>query len=197
MIQAKSLGRAVADLPDRLMADLIKKGNCQTCFDSQFFFDSDHPVDSVGTISNLDGNNTDDIKWMLVADDMCVKPFVYQVWQPYDLYAMEDLWNEKMLRTIKEFHFGTDGSSAAGYGLWQLAYGSTNAITTARFDTAYAAMQSFKGEGGNPLGVRPKYLVVAPNERAAAMKIVQPLVAGGESNPNANLVEVVVNEYLG
>ena len=196
MVQAKSLGRAVADLPDRLMADLIKMGNRQTCFDGQFFFDADHPVDGVGTVSNLEGNNTDDIKWMLVADDMGVKPFVYQVWQPYDLYSMEDLWNERMLRTIKEFHFGTDGSSAAGYGLWQLAYGSTTDITTAKFETAYAAMQTFKGEGGAPLGVRPKYLIVAPAQRAAAKKIMQPLVAAGESNPNSDLVEVVVNEYL-
>ena len=75
----KALGRAVADHPDRLIADLILKGNRQTCYDGQFFFDSDHPVDGVGTVSNLDGNNTDNIKWMLVADSMGVMPFVYQV----------------------------------------------------------------------------------------------------------------------
>lgn len=196
-VLARALGKAVGEHPDRLLAELIKTGNRQTCFDGQNFFDTDHPVDGQGTASNLEGNNSDDIKWMLVADSVGVKPFIYQIWQPYDLYSLEDLWNEKMLRPLKEFHFGTDGSSAAGYGLWQLAYGSTTTITTAKFEAAYAAMQTYKGEGGAPLGIMPKTLIVAPDQRAAAKKIMQPLVAGGESNPNADLVEVVVNEFLG
>ena len=193
---ARMLGGAVAAHPDVLMGGLIKKGNRQTCFDGQNFFDSDHPVDGVGTVSNLDGDNSADIKWMLIGDTMGIKPFVYQIWQSYEFVSLEDLWNEQMLRTIKEFHFGTDGSSAAGYGLWQLAYGSTSAITTAKFEAAYAAMQSFKGEGGRPLGVMPKCIVCAPDQRAAANKVVQPLVNGGESNPNAGLVEVKVNPYM-
>ena len=197
-ILSAELGAAAAALPDERLATLIKQGNRMTCYDGQYFFDTDHPVDGQANVSNLDGDNASDIKWMLVgtSGSSRVLPFVWQNWQPYDMYSIEDLWNEQMLRAIKEFHFGTDGSSAAGYGLWQLAYGSTNAITTAKFETAYAAMQKFMGEGGRPLAIRPRRLIVAPDQRAAAMKIMQPLVNGGESNPNANLVDVVVNEYL-
>ena len=197
---ARMLGGAVAAHPDELMGELIRQGNRQTCFDGQNFFDSDHPTDSVGTQSNLDGNNADDVRWMLVGMSMGmgtgVRPFVYQLWQPYEFYPIQDLMNDSMLRQIKEFEFGTDGSSNAGYGLWQLAYGSTNDITEARFNTAYAAMQTFKGEGDRPLGVMPRYIVCAPAQRAAAKRIVLPYQAGGASNPNADIVEVIVNPYM-
>ena len=197
---ARMLGGAVAAHPDELMGNLIKQGNRQTCFDGQYFFDSDHPVDGVGTISNLDGNNADNIKWMLIGMSTGlgseVMPFLYQLWQPYEFYSLSDLMNEPMLRAIKEFEFGTDGSSNAGYGLWQLAYGSTHDITEARFNTAYARMQTFKGEGDRPLGVMPRYIVCEPSQRAAASQIVLPYKPGGASNPNTNIVEVIVNPYM-
>lgn len=51
------LGDAASRWPDDLMTDVLIKGTTTTCFDGQFFFDTDHPVDlddsSQGTYANL------------------------------------------------------------------------------------------------------------------------------------------------
>jgi len=51
------LGDAANRWPDDLMTDVLIKGTTATCFDGQFFFDTDHPVDlddsSQGTYANL------------------------------------------------------------------------------------------------------------------------------------------------
>jgi phage major head subunit gpT-like protein len=40
-----NLMRAAAIMPNRLMASLLKAGKTATCWDGQYFFDTDHPVD--------------------------------------------------------------------------------------------------------------------------------------------------------
>ena len=51
------LGDAASRWPDDLMTDVLIQGTTTTCFDGQFFFDTDHPVDlddsSQGTYANL------------------------------------------------------------------------------------------------------------------------------------------------
>jgi phage major head subunit gpT-like protein len=54
------LGDAASRWPDDLVTDALIKGTTQLCFDGQFFFDTDHPVDlddaSQGIYSNLLAN---------------------------------------------------------------------------------------------------------------------------------------------
>ncbi|QPR26777.1 Mu-like prophage major head subunit gpT family protein [Edwardsiella hoshinae] len=50
-LKAKSAGRAAADLPDDIVFALINNGFKSTCFDGQYFFDTDHPQ-AGGTVSN-------------------------------------------------------------------------------------------------------------------------------------------------
>jgi phage major head subunit gpT-like protein len=51
------LGDAASRWPDDLMTDTLIAGTTKTCFDGQFFFDTDHPVDlddtGAGTYANL------------------------------------------------------------------------------------------------------------------------------------------------
>lgn len=51
-----SLGSAAKWLPDDLCIDMLQNGHANTCWDGQFFFDTDHPVDfydaGAGTYSN-------------------------------------------------------------------------------------------------------------------------------------------------
>jgi phage major head subunit gpT-like protein len=55
--QAELLGVQARKLPDDLIVALIKGGETATCFDGQYFFDTDHPVHietpALGTWSNL------------------------------------------------------------------------------------------------------------------------------------------------
>lgn len=43
---AEKLGRAAAMFPDKLLTTLIEAGFTTTCFDGQYFFDTDHPMGS-------------------------------------------------------------------------------------------------------------------------------------------------------
>jgi phage major head subunit gpT-like protein len=51
------MGDAASRWPDDLMTDIVKTGTTALCFDGQFFFDTDHPVDlddaGAGTYANL------------------------------------------------------------------------------------------------------------------------------------------------
>lgn len=53
-----AMGEAAAKHPDTLMVSLLRNGQSATCFDDQYFFDTDHPVSlsnsSLGTYSNYD-----------------------------------------------------------------------------------------------------------------------------------------------
>lgn len=51
------MGDAASRWPDDLMTDVVKTGTTALCFDGQYFFDTDHPVDmddsGAGTYANL------------------------------------------------------------------------------------------------------------------------------------------------
>ncbi len=42
-LKARSAGESAADLPGNIVFDLVNNGFKNTCFDGQYFFDSDHP----------------------------------------------------------------------------------------------------------------------------------------------------------
>jgi phage major head subunit gpT-like protein len=90
-----------------------------------------------------------------------------------------------------------DSRNAAGYGFWQLAFGSKAALTVERFEAAYDAMAAFKGDNGQKLGVKPTHLLCGTSNRAAAETILKKThLTGGESNLNLNRVELVVSSWL-
>lgn len=85
----------------------------------------------------------------------------------------------------------------AGFGLWQLAYGSKQALTDVNYAAARAAMMSFKGDGGRILGVNPTVLVVPPALEAAALALLNTEYGtGGISNPWKDTAELIVTPYL-
>lgn len=57
---------------------------------------------------------------------------------------------------------------------------TTLPLTKANYNTAFAAMQSYKGESGKPLEIQPTVLMVGPSQREIAMQIVNAgLIAQG------------------
>ena len=49
-----------------------------------------------------------------------------------------------------EFLYGVRARVNAGFGLWQLGFGSKDALNEANYAAARAAMMGFKSDGGRP-----------------------------------------------
>ena len=74
----------------------------------------------------VDGRIESDTAWFLLDTSKPVKPFVYQprkkpVFVSQTNPESEDVFN------LKKYKFGAEARAAAGYGFWQLGFGSTGA----------------------------------------------------------------------
>ena len=94
-----------------------------------------------------------------------------------------------------EYVYGVEARVNAGYGLWQLAYGSNNDLSYANYATARAAMMKLKAPNGNPLGIVPDVLLVSPDYEAKARDLIlTPKYNDGAMNGTA---EIIVCPWLG
>jgi phage major head subunit gpT-like protein len=150
--------------PDQLVADLLANGFATACYDGQYFFDSDHPV-GTGTASNTGGGAG--TAWYLLDTSRAIKPFIFQLRKAVQLTRMDRPDDEHVFMR-KQFRYGVDYRGAAAYGLWQLAYGSKQDLTTANYAAARAAMMSLTNADGRPLGITPNLLVVPPSLEGTA-----------------------------
>lgn len=73
--------------PDELVFELLRRGFEEKCYDGQFFFDDDHPVqDEHGndqSVSNTQGGTGD--PWFLLDTSRPVKPMIFQ--EPAPVHA--------------------------------------------------------------------------------------------------------------
>jgi len=194
----RQLGMDTANHPDELVFALLKKGFTEKCYDGQYFFDTDHPVmDENGnevSVSNMQaGAGT---PWYLIDTSKALMPIIFQKRRNYDFVAMDKKDDEQVF-TAKEYRYGVDARVNAGFGLWQLAFGSKATLDKANYDAAFAAMQGLKGDDGKPLNVTPKMLLVPPSLRATALEMVKAeRDANGATNVNRDTTEVVVCSWL-
>lgn len=65
-------------------------------------------------------------EWFLMDTTKPVKPLVFQRRKPPEFVALDNP-NDQNVFMKREFIYGVDSRDNAGYGLWQLAYGSTGA----------------------------------------------------------------------
>ena len=185
--------------PDKLIFELLRKGTTSPCYDGQNFFDTDHPVDaenpSAGTVSNCDMTNpTDAPEWVLLDTSKVVKPFIFQRRKDYTFVAKDQDSDENVFMR-KEYVYGVDARVNAGYGLWQLAFGSNKSLIYANYVAARAAMMKLKAPNGNPLGIVPNVLLVSPDYEAAARDLLlTPKYNDGAMNGTA---EIIVCPWLG
>lgn len=195
------MGRGAASHPDELVFALLAAGNTSLCYDGQFFFDTDHPVypnaDGTGaaaTVSNdLGGLGT---AWYLLDTSRAVKPIIYQERRAPELVARVNL-NDESVFTDNEFQFGASIRSNVGFGLWQLAVRSGQALDATNYAAARQAMREFKADGGRPLGIRPTTLVVPPSLEKAAFEVLKAeRDAAGATNVYAGTAELVVSDWL-
>ena len=150
------LGRSAAAHPCELVFGALKAGFETSCFDGQYFFDTDHPIEG-GVASNDGGGNG--TAWFLLDCSRMVKPIIFQRRRDYALRAKMDLDDEEVWER-EVYRWGVDARCNVGYGLWQLAYGSKQTLNKANYKAAREAMMGFEGDRGRPMGIMPTHLVV-------------------------------------
>ncbi len=139
------MGKAAATHPDELVFALLRDGFTRNCYDSQFFFDTDHPVEINGAttiVSNMQAGAG--ASWYLLDTSRAIAVDL-SGGMPYELQEMTKSSDESVFKS-DEFLYGVRARGNAGYGLWQLAFGSKAALNGANYGAARQAMQEFKGK---------------------------------------------------
>ena len=67
--------------------------------------------------------------WFLLATQKALKPIIYQKRKPIKLTSKTND-NDDTVFMKDQFIWGADGRSNAGYGFWQMAYGSTGTTSS-------------------------------------------------------------------
>jgi phage major head subunit gpT-like protein len=192
------MGEAVGAFPEQLVWGALAAGFATNCWDGQFFFDTDHPIQladgSMGTYANTDGGAG--TAWFLLCTNQSVKPMIYQERKPAT-FVYKDKETDDNVFTERRFVYGADLRCNVGYGFPQMAWGSKQTLNAANYAIARAGIQSMKGDGGRPLGLVPNLLVVAPSQESAARKLLNSEYAsGGETNEWKGTAELLVVPWL-
>lgn len=192
------MGDSAGKHPDELIFALLAAGFGTPCYDGQYYFDTDHPVmqpdGKVASVSNMQSGPGN--PWFLLDTTRPLKPLIYQQRQKPEFTALDKPDQEHVFMR-KEYLYGIECRDNAGYGFWQMGFGSKAALTAENFEAAQAAMGALKKDNGQPLGITPNLLVCGPTNQAAAKKLVEAqLIKGGESNINYKAVDLLVTPYL-
>lgn len=162
-------GRASEAYPDELVFPMFELGFSTLCYDGQYFFDTDHPVNSKvdGTGTNTSVSNVivdEDYtgkSWFLIDISRGLLPLIFQERQKPVFTAMDNP-NDEQVFMKKLFRYGTDARSNAGYGFWQMAVGVKAELNYDNLWEAIQMMGDFKADGGRPLALGKKVMVVIP-----------------------------------
>lgn len=198
----QEMGHSAAQQPDDLVFSLLKAGRTTLCFDGQNFFDTDHPgFNEAGaeiSVSNIDGGGAAQNPWWYLLDvNRPLKPLIFQERKKAQFVSKTNPENSDHVFMNKEFLYGADARSNAGFGFWQMAYASNQPLNGEALDAAIEAMRTRFDINGRPLGIKPSLLVVGPKLRGAAIKAVKVMLGeGGASNPNYNAVDVLDTDWV-
>lgn len=194
----QQMGMNAARFPDRLTFSLLKQGFDTLCYDGQNFFDTDHPVGNDGdekSVSNMQSGSAD--PWYLLCTSEALKPLIWQKRTDFKLVMKTNAQDSDHVFMHDEFIWGTDGRCNAGFGLWQLAFGSKGELNADNFTAARQAMLKFTDDAGDPLGVMPDLLVVGPDNVGKAEELLEAQnKANGASNTNYKKVQLLVCPWL-
>jgi phage major head subunit gpT-like protein len=193
------MGYETKVFPDELIFSLLASGFATSCYDGQSFFDTDHPVGDNGTtpvvsVSNMQAGSA--TPWFLLDCSKPIRPLILQMRKEFRFVAKDDERDDNVFSN-KEFVYGVDGRCNAGFGFWQLAFGSKDTLNTANYASARAAMASLKNDAGKVLGIRPTHLVVPPSLESAGLKLLNSeLASGGETNEWKGTAKLIVSPFL-
>ena len=191
-------GLNVARFTDKAVYGLLKTGFNSVGPDGQYFFDVDHPVGSPGreaSVSNFLGGSSE--AWFIVDSNQVFKPLIFQPRKAFELQTFFDPKDERVFYQ-KEFVWGVDGRSGAGFGpFWQLMFANKNALDATQVRATLTAMAAQKGDDGEPLDIQGTHIVVSPNLQEQANDLFNKAnLATGESNTLNGRLKVVVSGRL-
>ena len=165
--------------PEKLMAGLLKNGITSLCYDGKAFFAEDHAVGNQ-TASNYDPADPASEAWFLIDRSRAIKPFIFQLRRGVQLVRM-DRPDDEHVFLRRKFRYGVDYRGAAAYGLWQLAFCSTQELNPTNYAAARAAMMSQTNAETVPLGIKPNLLIVPPALESRAREILHAQFIIGDS----------------
>jgi phage major head subunit gpT-like protein len=191
----EEMGRSAKIWPDELIFELVKAGFDTHCYDSQYFFDADHPVGD-HTVSNIQGDPTStNPAWYLLDTTKAVKPFVFQSRKAPEFISQTKTDSDDVFMRA-EFKYSIEARGSAGYGLWQLAFASKDDLNAANFKTLRTRMENQKDDAGKSLAISPKILLVPPALRDAAEELILREKISGSNNTLYKAIEILVVPYL-
>lgn len=195
----EEMGLSSMGFKEQLVFGLLKNGFTTNCYDGQFFFDTDHPVIGAdganASVANTDGGAG--APWFLLDVSRALKPIILQVRRDFGDIVAKDRVTDDNVFDYNEFIYGIDARLNVGYGFWQFAWGSKQALDGTRYAAARSALSGMKGDHGRPLGVNPNLLVVPPSLESAGRKLLNSeLAANGESNEWKGTAELLVVPWL-
>lgn len=192
----EQIGLRVSTFPDSLVFKLMKDGFSTTCWDGQYFFDTDHPVGLQGaetSVSNFMGGAGEG--WYIIDSKQLMMPFIYQLREEFKM-VIKDRDQDDNVFDRNMLVYGVDGRANAGYGLWQLCFASKQALTVDNVKAALTAMGAQKDDAGEPLDLDPDTIFVSPNLREAAKDLFTKELIANETNTLKNRLTVVSSGYL-
>jgi phage major head subunit gpT-like protein len=192
------MGQTTRRHPEELVFSLLASGFTTNCYDGQFFFDIDHPVSDVNgdmiNVSNFQGGAG--TPWYLLDTSRGVRPLIWQEREKYEFQQLTAETDDYVFNNDK-YLYGIRARVNAGFGLWQLAYGSRQTLNAANYAAARAAMMGLTSDGGRKLGVSPTVLVVPPSLEEAGLNLLNTEYgAAGASNPWKGTAQLIVTPYL-
>lgn len=184
--------------PDLLVWALLPLGFARSGPDNQYFFDADHQGwDENGlpiSVSNMQAGAGP--AWYLIDARRPIKPLVYQPREALNFVRL-DRPEDPNVFFRKTYVYGIDGRYNAGFGLWQLAFGSKAPLNATNYAAARAAMAALRRKDGSPLGVKGNLLIVPGGLESAGRKlIINDRNDAGASNEWVGTAELLVSEWL-
>ena len=195
----EAMGRASGIFWDQLTFEALLKGFDLDCYDGQRFFDAEHPVENPNGPTRLVSNRQDGAgqPWFLMDLRQPLKPLILQQRTKPEFQSKTDPGTSDAVFMRDQYLYGTRVRGEAGYGFWQMAFGSRAELNEENLDAAYDAMASQRNDEDRPLGVMATHLVTGPRNRKAADEVLKrQRKANGADNTNQNLVEVVISPWL-
>ena len=190
----EELGFSAKSHPDEQIFGHLAAGATALCYDGLPFFSATHPV-GAGVQSNYDTTGGGDL-WVLMDTRRPIKPLIWQKRQEYNFVTFNKPTDEHVFMR-KEYLYGVDGRMAPGFGPWQFAYGSLNTLNATNVQAYIQTMMATESDEGGKIGVKPNIIVCGPGNWAAARDLfTTQFLASGATNPNYQLVEVLVTPHL-
>ena len=129
------------------------------------------------------------------AHSRAIRPIIWQEREGYEFQSLVDT-NDPHVFMRGEYVYGIRARVNAGFGIWQLAFGSKATLTTTNYAAARAAMMNVRADGGRVLGVSPTMLIVPPTLEAQAREILTNDMVDGSSNPWKGTASLIVSPFL-